>query len=137
MTRFQDWPRRLDEAIAVARVQRFAWGRHDCCLFAADCVLAITGEDPAAAWRGQYDNAAAGYALLTARHKGDLARAVDEVLGERLGSPAFAQRGDVVMVDTPGGLALGVCTGRYHVVPTEPEGLVTLRLSQAICAWRV
>lgn len=137
MRRHEDWPRCLDEAIAVARVQPFAWGRHDCCLFAADCVVAMTGEDPAAAWRDRYDNADDGYALLTERHRGDLAAAVDAVLGLRLPGPAFAQRGDVVLIDTSNGLALGVCAGRHHLIPAKPVGLVPFRLSQALAAWRI
>lgn len=137
MIRREDWPQRLDDAIAVARVQPFVWGEHDCCLFAADCVLAMTGHDPAADWRGRYDDSEGAYALLTERHGGDLAAAVDAALGERLSGPAFAQRGDVVMIDTPLGLALGVCAGRFHVVPTRPRGLIAFRLSQALAAWRV
>lgn len=136
MTRFEDWPKRLDEAIAVARVLPFAWGQRDCLLFAADCVEAMTGTDPAAQWRGRWSSAEEAYAILNAEFGGDLAAAVDSVLGERLGGPAFAQRGDVVMVDTPNGLALGVCAGSYHVAPWR-TGLVALRFSQALAAWRI
>ncbi|WP_133251529.1 DUF6950 family protein [Zavarzinia aquatilis] len=37
--------------------RRWEWGSHDCTLFAADWVLAVTGTDPAAGWRGRYGSA--------------------------------------------------------------------------------
>ena len=44
----------IDEFLSGQMRQKFAWGTHDCCLFAADWVAAIEGCDPAAAIRGTY-----------------------------------------------------------------------------------
>ena len=52
------WRQQLDALIASRMAAPFAWGAHDCCLFAADAVLAQTGEDPAAEFRGTYASAA-------------------------------------------------------------------------------
>jgi hypothetical protein len=43
MTRLELWPSRLDAVIQAAATRPFAWGEHDCCTFAADCVEAVTG----------------------------------------------------------------------------------------------
>lgn len=45
----------------------FAWGVQDCCLWAADWVLAATGRDPAAGWRGRYLTALGAARLVTRR----------------------------------------------------------------------
>ncbi len=42
----------IEAAIAAAAGRPMAWGRDDCCLWAAGIVRALTGSDPAAAWRG-------------------------------------------------------------------------------------
>jgi len=51
VSRPPDWPERLLAALAAARDRPFRWGEHDCCLFAADLIEAVTGVDPAAAFR--------------------------------------------------------------------------------------
>lgn len=52
--RLHDWQPRLAALFAARAEQPFTWGRFDCCLFAADAVLAVTGHDPAADLRGTY-----------------------------------------------------------------------------------
>jgi hypothetical protein len=56
IVRYSDWEERL--AVYRDRVEEepFVWGTHDCALFAAGCVNAMTGVDPAAAFRGTYDS---------------------------------------------------------------------------------
>lgn len=39
------------------RWKRFEWGASDCCLFVADWVREVTGDDPAKDFRGSYSNA--------------------------------------------------------------------------------
>jgi hypothetical protein len=51
--------------LSAAVRQRFAWGRHDCMLFAAGWAQCLTGQDPAAAWRGRYTSKD-GAALMVA-----------------------------------------------------------------------
>jgi hypothetical protein len=94
--RYGDWPERLARCIAAARTRRFAWGEHDCALFAADCVQAMTGRDPAGAYRGRY-RTALGVARLLRQRNSDLAGAWTAALGAPLANPAYAQRGDVVV----------------------------------------
>jgi hypothetical protein len=88
--RLHDWPERLSKTIAAARGTPGGWGTHDCCTFGADCILAVTGVDVAADWRGKYDSERAGLKLAGVRTLPELAaRFFQEV------HPVFAHRGDV------------------------------------------
>jgi hypothetical protein len=78
-------------------------------MLAADVVVALTGQDPAAEWRGTYDTEAGADALL--RECGGLAALAAQVAaaaGIAECPPAFAQRGDVALVSWLDVRALGV-----------------------------
>jgi hypothetical protein len=127
--RHEDWEKRLNDYLD--NVPPFEWGTNDCCLFAANAVLAMTGEDYAKPYRG-YKTA-----------KGALSRLKDigvaGVATNALGAPKaplFAQRGDVVSFETGDGIALGVCIGA-KIAAVGQDGLVMLPMSQAIQAWSV
>lgn len=111
MIRFHDWESRLADYIESVRNIPFTWGSFDCCLFACDAVMAMTGLDMAEDFRGKYSTdrealvalrefAGGGVAELAAK------RALE--LGIREVVPAMAQRGDVVLVDNQGNDALGI-----------------------------
>lgn len=88
--RLHDWPERLSETIAAARGTPFAYGAHDCCLFAADCIQAVTGVDVAADWRGRYDTWDGGLKLAGVRTLPQLAAKFFQEV-----HPVYAHRGDV------------------------------------------
>ena len=126
------WSLRLDALIAARMAAPFAWGTHDCCLFAADAVVAQTSEDPAAEFRGMYVDARGAVALLT--DLGGL-QAVAARAGEFI--PALcAQVGDIGLVEHEGRELLAVCAGPVWLVPAE-QGLAALPIDSAISAWRV
>jgi hypothetical protein len=127
--RHEDWEKRLNEFLDT--VGPFEWGTNDCCLFAANAVLAMTGEDYAKPYRG-YKTA-----------KGALSRLKDigvaGVATNALGAPKaplFAQRGDVVSFDAGDGIALGVCIGA-KIAAVGQDGLLMLPMNEAIQAWSV
>lgn len=134
MRRLWDWPRRLASAIEASRAKPFVWGEHDCALFAAGVVHELTGQDFAAEFRGRYDSHAGAVALLGAR--GGLEVVVTAALGAPRALPRLAQRGDVVMVDTDLGPALGVCAGGYAAC-AGPEGLQFVPMERWQRAWEV
>lgn len=48
------------------RRSRFVWGQTDCVMATANYVRDLTGKDPAAAWRGTYDDEGGAVALYGA-----------------------------------------------------------------------
>ena len=78
------------------------WGLRDPYLFVADHVLAVTGADPAAAWRGSYDSAE-GAAAMAAKYYGG-------------GVEAFAA-------------AMAAEFGFEEIPPTWPDGINTCPLA--------
>lgn len=110
----------------------FAWGVHDCCLWAADAVRAQTGVDPAQAWRGRYGTAREALRLLA--ELGGL-RAVAAAAGEPI-APMAAREGDIGLLQRPDRELLAVCAGEVWLAP-GPTGLVPVPLSAATAAWRV
>ena len=135
MQRRDDWASRLISVIDAADNKPFAWGKQDCALFAADCVQAMTGEDFAAPFRGRYDTALGSMRALKMMGYASLEEYVIAVLGEPVNANT-AGRGDVVMVDTPEGQALGVVAGIEAAV-AGVNGLVLMPRDSWLSAWRI
>lgn len=57
LTRYADWRARLSACVEARRRAPFSWSDRNCGLFVADCILAMTGADPAAAFRGSFTTA--------------------------------------------------------------------------------
>ena len=139
--RFEDWPSRLDSFLESRRATPFSYGSHDCCLFAADAVLAITGVDPAASFRNRYKSAfgamrrmrevcADATVWATARDVfGDLH--LPEI------DPLFAQRGDVVLVSHSAGESLAVIAPDGWPVAPDDIGWKRSDRAYALTAWRI
>jgi hypothetical protein len=124
MTRLRDWPSRFAALVAAARARPFAWGSHDCCLWAADAVQAVTGRDPAAQWRGTYSSEIGAFRVVLAL--GGLP-AIAALGGVEI-PPGLAIQGDVGLVRWPDGIhSLGVCAGAGRWLVVGDEGLVTLQ----------
>ncbi|ARZ01305.1 hypothetical protein NE897_06670 [Yersinia ruckeri] len=130
--RHPDWQQRLAQTLQVASERPFLWGQHDCCLFAADCAIAVCGVDPLADYRGQYDSALSARKVLLRGH-GSLAAIFDSVF-DRV-PIKLAQRGDIVTFHGEQGITAGVLwngcvwsTAQAGAAPTQ----VTIDI-----AWRV
>ena len=133
--RFPDWRPRLFGFIAATVRRPLVPGQHDCALFAAGAVEAMTGTDVAADWRGRYDSFNAGLKALRKAgfkdHVALVAAHLEEV------PPAFAQVGDIGAILLPGELpALGIFTGGELAVLRE-TGLGFAPREMAVQAWRV
>ena len=135
--RLPDWQTRLAALMASRRTTPFAWGGQDCCLFAADAVLAVTGHDPAADLRGTYTTATDALRVL------NKAGGVAGVAIKRAGpvvAVALAQPGDIglLKLDVPNPLAataLAVYGGSCWHAPGE-HGLTSYPESAIVRAWR-
>jgi len=136
MHRLPDWEARLAAYLEPLRLRPFAWGSHDCCLFTAGAVLAMTGVDPMPEFRGRYSTAIGAERALRRYGAGSLDATLDTKFAGV--APALAHRGDIVMA---GGL-LGICGGPFlYAVGSEGdrEGLIALQRSgwEQPLAWRV
>lgn len=129
--RHQDWVARLRETVDAYRSEQFSWCRHNCGLFAARCVDAITGSD----WAKEFQFASAREALQFVKDEGGIEAAVTARLGEPF-HHYFARRGDVCEVDVVDGAGLGVCYGPEILVPSD-DGLESYVLARARKHWRV
>jgi len=130
--RFLDWQLRLSALARERAGQKFEWGTNDCCLFAADAVLAMTGIDHAEAFRG-YDSAAG--ALRHIEAGGGLQAIATAALGSPVG-PMLASVGDVVLMMNDGREVLAICNGTTAISPGE-DGLTAHAMSHALGCWKV
>lgn len=132
--RHQNWVIIIAKEIQERRNHEFIWGESDCCLTIADIVLAYTGFDMAAEYRGKYKTAIGAARALKRYGKGDIASTAASIYPEI--SPAEAGRGDLAVVTTEAGDSLGlVFNTRVWAMTTS--GLVDLPRTLIKRAWRI
>lgn len=133
MQKRENWPERMNDYFRSIIQAQFVWGKTDCCLMAADCVAAMTGEDFAADFRGKYSDPVTAYLALQKFANGGIL-ATMAVLAQRHGwtdvEPLRAQRGDIVMLpmevcegDPRFDGALGICIGTLSLYMQQDIGL--------------
>lgn len=134
MKRVPNWRSALDAAVDAHRGVPFTWGRHDCSLFAADCVLAMTGEDPAARFRGRYKTPKGAAGALKragfASQVNVVAAHFSEIHSSRAGV------GDIAIVPKGELMSLGIVIGPEIAVLTL-AGLGVVPLTRASRAFKV
>lgn len=142
VSRFENWPTRLSAFLDARRAARFEYGGHDCCLFVADALLAMTGVDFAAAFRNRYNSS---FGALRRMREACADATVDAVAGQVFGahglaeiSPLFAQRGDVLALSLAReGMVLGlIALDGMPVIAAERGWGVSDRV-YAMKAWHV
>lgn len=132
MKRLSGWQQRLEAFVRERRATPFAWGRNDCCSFAADAVQVQTGAAVLPHLRG-YSTARA--ALRTVAQHGGLRALACAALGPEI-SPAFAGVGDVVLVRAGKREVLTVCNGAVALGPGS-SGIEAIGMEAAVAAWRI
>lgn len=132
MTRAPGWRSRLSAYVAQVSRDPFAFGQNDCALFAAGAVLAMTGSDYAAPYRGRYTTLIGGLRHLRRAGFADhIALAAATFPTAKRGSP-----GDLAVVETPDGPALGVVQGAGIYV-LGPDAVHLVPLSHAATFFEV
>lgn len=134
IARLPDWRPRLTAYLAETAQDGFRYGSNDCALFSAGAVRAMTGHDLAAAWRGSYTTLQGGLKRLRKAGYEDHVAMADHRFTRV--APAFAQIGDIALLDTAEGRALGIFTGET-IACLGPRGLGHLPREAATCAWTV
>ena len=134
MKRYPDWPTRLTRFIESNLKRPLEWGVHDCALFACSASEVLTGDDPAREVRGTYASAFdAQRTLLRHFNAWNLEGLAMRLLGDPVPT-SRAKRGDIAMIHTERGPALGVVIGADAVYP-GPTGLVFVPLHSCVKAW--
>lgn len=134
LVRLPAWRSALTNWLHAVRLTPFCQANHDCALFAAGAVHAMTGVDFAAPFRGRYTTTRGGLRLLRRAGFGDhIALAAAHL-------PACGlfdiREGDLVVIGSPAGPALGVVQGALAFVPGA-RGTSLVSISGALGAFKV
>lgn len=131
--KLMNFPSKLADFCHARRMQPYAWGTNDCVTFAADGVLAITGNDPITELRGTWSDAETAAAKI--EEMGGLINAVDARF-KRRENKNLAQRGDLVMMRLASGPSLAICVGMYAAAPGD-EHMLLVPMAHASLVWEV
>lgn len=132
MTRAPDWRARLAALVEQRRAAPFVWGAHDCCLWASDAVLAMTGLDVAAPLRGYINR----FGALRSLRRAGFERVFD-VVDPHFPTAQRARAGDVVGVPAWPLDALMIADGRGAAWGQDVAGLVRLAIPRDAIIWSV
>ena len=138
MNRLPDWEQRLHDLVAANIARPHEYGRHDCLIFAANAVKAITGKDLGRGHRGKYDSHAKAYRHLKQMGFDSPAALLDSLFDEK--PVGFAGRGDIVLVHTESGDNPGIVIGDFALLVGEQgttEGLIRAPRALWLKAWAV
>ncbi len=128
-----NWQKDLASLLRERQNTPFEWGENDCCLFVSDCILAMTGKDVAAEYRGRYTTEIGAKRVLNRLH-GSIENVLDEKF-ERVPA-SHAQRGDLIMFDSELGKTMGILWSS-ELWSVGLEGACVVSEYQALSAWRV
>lgn len=132
-----DWQLLLAVYVERHRDTPFTWGQHDCALFALSWVQLVREDlDPATAALAErltYTDARGALDFMDGRGLGQVVQEWGELTAC---DAAYAQRGDVVLVEISGRESLAVCTGAEACGPGA-SGLAFVPMTAARAAWRV
>lgn len=134
MSRAANWESALSAYLTEHENAQFVWGACDCALFAAGAVIAMTGVDVAAAYRGRYSTAIGSARALVRFGQGTLEATFSAVFEPR--PIGFARRGDIVMYQG----AIGICIGAHALFLRREEdgpGLERIERHLWTHAWSV
>lgn len=142
MNRYPDWEIRLYNLLNKRAKQSFQWGKHDCALFACDCILAMTGDDAAAWFRGKYRGCHGARRIIRKFTKGYGLESLTDTITRQHHfyevPVAKAQRGDLLLLDSPLGPTLGIVSlDGFRAYAASLQGLDTFSVLAARRAWRI
>ena len=128
MQRGKDWPQALSNACHKYKDTPHEWGTHDCVIFCAKVVEAMTGEDLIADLKGQWTTQIGAARVIKSNGFDSLDEMVSDYLPEK--PLPFIGRGDIVICDGDNGEFIAVVMGHNCVAP-GPKGLNSVPVSFA------
>lgn len=133
-SRKPDWETALSEFIGDCADKPFVYGEHDCAMFAANAVVAVTGTDPIPKFRGKYSTQTGSIKALKRYGAGTLESTIDSKFEVKPASNAI--RGDLAFYEG----SVGVVMGGFAVFVGENDkkpGLVKVPRADWEKAWSV
>lgn len=132
----ENWQSLLAEYIERHRALPFVWGRHDCATFARNWIaLARPDLTDFAAWdHVPRDDDASGRAVTEQQ---PLIERVDAWGALARTAPAFAQRGDLLVLAVGGHTQLAIHAGMVAVAPGPEQLAAAPDPHLALAAWKV
>jgi hypothetical protein len=138
MKKHDHWhTRKFDPFLREREKMPFAWGTNDCALFAADAILANTGIDIAADFRGKYTTQLGALRTIQEVTGGTSVADAAAYCANKHGllehtHPLLAKRGDLVVIENDENLIAGVVhLNGFHVISVSEKGLVRLPMADA------
>lgn len=135
--RLANWESSVITYLNECRTTPFAWGAHDCCIFANNVVQRVSGCSLYDKFAGHYTTERGALIALKRYGEGDLVGTITELLGTPIPRLQL-RRGDIALVSNDGllGLAIAVVWAGFLVQPGT-HGLVQMPTEYASRGWRV
>lgn len=132
----EGWESRLAKYFDEMRDKPFKRGSHDCALFAGNCVDIMTETDTTSEFRQPYKTLKEALKMLKEMGYEDLSAIANKKLGEPLSNPAYAQRGDCVLIQIDDQQALGIVdlSGR-KAITIGKEGFIYFGMENWVKVW--
>lgn len=127
-----DWHNQMWEVVRKHEAIPFSWTKRNCCHFAFVAADAMTGANRATVV--EEFSATKRKALRHLLEVGGLRAFISRHFGEPV--PGRAQRGDIVLVNTPAGEVAGLWVGNAALVTGE-AALVQYPRDAVLCRWQV
>lgn len=139
LSRLPGWRKRYESFIDAVKARPFDWEQHDCAVaFAGGLVLALTGEDLVAPWRGRFSSRAGALEVMRQAGFSNLGDLVATLLPEHE-HPSRMRLGDIagIPMESAFRLSLGICNGAGTILVLREDGMGVLDQGAAVRAWRV
>jgi len=138
LERDDQWPLLLDNAIRSFYGTPFEWGVHDCCISVCDVVYAMTETDLASEFRGYRGIKEAAEILKDNGGVEGIAETMAQMYNLPEITPAFAQRGDVVLLNLPPhGDTLGIVSPDGDIIASGEKGWQHVSIEFCKRAWSI
>lgn len=135
----QGWEIRLNDYFETMRSVPFTRGKHDCALFAGHCIEVMTETNLTDEFKEtEYHTKKQAFEMLKTLGYYDLSEIANKKLGEPYPFPAYAKRGDCVLIQHEEQQALGIVdlSGR-KAITIGAEGFVFYPMKNWVKAWGV
>ena len=136
MKKSEDWEIKLHDFIYKNKDKPFAWGKWDCCVFANDCIKAMTGNNLIPKELKWKDEEGAMQSIKD--YGGTLLKSIDKACKEKNIKSIdknYIGKGDLVVFKEDTQLA-GICDGCSILGPSS-DGMSVKKDVEVLKVWRI